>query len=276
MSQPGVIKSGAPVSEPAGDLSIPELKRTLAAYWDERSRGFERAQGIRVERQHEAWLAFLGLALGPPSRRVLDVGTGTGFLALLAAELGHEVKGLDLSPGMVERAKELAGERGLKAKFAVADAEGLPETEGTYERVINRNVLWTLPEPEKALADWYRVLEPGGSLVVVDGDWFDEPLSYRFQRFLGSVLILLATRRNPWAARRRLRRGYDGSFEKHLPLRSPGNRRRFPELIAAAGFTDVRLVDLPEIDAAEKARLKLAERLVQPHRFFAVTARKPG
>jgi ubiquinone/menaquinone biosynthesis C-methylase UbiE len=264
------------VSEPTGDLSVTELKRTLAEYWNERSRGFENAQGIRIERQHEAWLAFLREALGPPSRRILDVGTGTGFLALLAAELGHEVKGLDLSPGMVERAKELAGERGLKAKFAIADAEGLPEKEGSYERVINRNVLWTLPEPERALADWFRVLEPGGSLVVVDGDWFDDPLSYRFQRFLGSVLLLLTTRRNPWADRRRLRRGYDGSFQRHLPLRSPGNRRRFPELIAAAGFSDVRLVDLPEIDAAEKARLNLANRLVQPHRFFAVLARKPG
>lgn len=256
--------------------SIPELKKSLATYWDERSRGFERAQGITIRRQHEAWLAFLERALGPPPQKILDVGTGTGFLALLAAELGHEVKGLDLSPGMIDRARELAGERGLKATLAVADAEGLPEPEGSYDRVINRNVLWTLPEPERALADWYRVLKPGGSLVVIDGDWFDEPLSYRLPSFLGNLLILLATRTNPWAARRRLRRGYDGSFEKHLPLRSPGNRRRYPELIAAAGFEDVRSIDLPAIDAAEKARLKLAARLIQPHRFFAVTARKPG
>jgi ubiquinone/menaquinone biosynthesis C-methylase UbiE len=268
MSQVGLSANEEP--------SIPELKRSLAAYWDQRSRGFEHAQGITLERQREAWLAFLDAALGAPPQKILDVGTGTGFLALLAAELGHEVKGLDLSPGMVETAKELAGERGLKATFGVADAEGLPETEASYDRVINRNVLWTLPEPERALADWFRVLKPGGSLVVVDGDWFDDPPSYRIQRFLGSVMILLATRRNPWAARRRLRRGYDGSFEKHLPLRAPGNRRRFPELIAAAGFENVRLIELPQIDAAEKARLKLAERLVQANRFFAVTARKPG
>ncbi|HXU31206.1 MAG TPA: class I SAM-dependent methyltransferase, partial [Thermoanaerobaculia bacterium] len=255
-------------SKPAGEPSIPELKRSLAQYWNERSAGFERAQGIAVERQRAAWLAFLDEALGNPPQKILDVGTGTGFLALLAAELGHEVKGLDLSPGMVERAQELAGERGLKATFAVADAEGLPEPEGTYDRLINRNVLWTLPEPERALADWYRVLKPGGSLVVVDGDWFDDPPSYRVRRFLGSVMTLLATRRNPWAARRRLRRGYDGSFEKHLPLRAPGNRRRYPELIAAAGFADVRLIELAEVDAAEKARLKMAERLVQSNRFF--------
>src|SRR6185295_729013 len=99
-------------SKPAGEPSIPELKRSLAQYWNERSAGFERAQGIAVERQRAAWLAFLDEALGNPPQKILDVGTGTGFLALLAAELGHEVKGLDLSPGMVERAQELAGERG--------------------------------------------------------------------------------------------------------------------------------------------------------------------
>ncbi len=261
---------------PAARPDTSDLKARLARYWDERSRGFERAQGITLERQRRAWLSFLEGALGPAPQRVLDVGTGTGFLALLAAELGHSVRGLDLSPGMIDRARELAGERGLKAKFEVADAEGCPEPDGAYDRVINRNVLWTLPEPDKALADWYRVLAPGGLLVVVDGDWFDDPPSYRVKRFLGSLLLLLATRRNPWAARRRLRRGYDGSFEKHLPLRAPGNRRRFPELIAQAGFEEVRLHELAEIDAAEKARLKLAERLVQPNRFFAVTARKPG
>lgn len=253
----------------------PEIKQAIASYWDGRSRNFERIQGIRTRRQKAAWLAFLREALGPERQSVLDVGTGTGFLALLAAELGHDACGLDLSPGMVEMANLVARERGVDARFEVADAEGLAAPDASFDRVINRNVLWTLPEPERALEDWRRVLKPGGRLVVVDGDWFDDRLSYRTQQFLGSLWIAITERRNPWADRRRLRQQYDGAFERHLPLKGPGNRQRMPQLVALAGFTNVRVVDLTEVDAAEKAPMTRAQRLLQPHRFFAILAEKP-
>jgi ubiquinone/menaquinone biosynthesis C-methylase UbiE len=251
------------------------LKQTIANYWDGRSGNFERLQGIRTRLQKQAWLGVLSRTIGESPKSVLDVGTGTGFLALLVAQLGHRVKGLDLSPGMVEQARRNAAERDLAATFEVGDAETLPEADASYDVLVNRNVLWTLPRPEKAIADWKRVLKPGGLLVVVDGDWFDDRLSFRVQRFLGHLLVLFTQFKNPWAGEKRLRQGYDGGFDKDLPLKAPGNRQSFPRLIAEAGFTDVRLVELPEVDRAERAGKSLTNRLIMPMGFFAVVARRP-
>lgn len=251
------------------------LKRTIANYWDGRSGTFERLQGIRNRLQKQAWLGLLSREIGEGPKSVLDVGTGTGFLALLAAELGHRVKGLDLSPGMIGQARRNAEERDLAATFEIGDAEILPEMDAAYDVLINRNVLWTLPRPESALADWKRVLKPGGTLLVVDGDWFDDSFSYRAQRFLGHLLVLFTQFRNPWAREKGLRQGYDGGFDQGLPLKGPGNRQRFPRLIAEAGFTDVRLIELPEVNRAERVGKRLAGRLIMPQKFFAVVARRP-
>jgi ubiquinone/menaquinone biosynthesis C-methylase UbiE len=260
------------------DAPADSLKKTIAGYWDGRSAGFERMQGIRNRLQKEAWTGFLASAVGEATvapKAVLDVGTGTGFLALLLAEMGHRVKALDLSPGMVEQARRNAAERGLDVELGVADGESLPEPDGAYDVLVNRNVLWTLPRPEQAVADWKRVLKPGGLLVVIDGDWFDNPFSYRAKRFLGHMLVAMIRFENLWARERRLRQGYDGGFEQSLPLKGPGNRRKFPSLLSAAGFADVQVRDMPQVDHAEKAGKPFVMRLNQPHRFFAVVARKP-
>jgi ubiquinone/menaquinone biosynthesis C-methylase UbiE len=250
------------------------VKEPIAGYWDGRSEGFERMQGIRGRPQKAAWAGFLAREVGTEPKAVLDLGTGTGFLALLLAEMGHRVKGLDLSPGMVEQARRNAAERGLSAVFEVGDAESPAEPDAAYDVLVTRNVLWTLPGPEAALADWKRVIKPGGRLVLVDGDWFDSPLSYRLQRALGHLLLLVFGFQNPWARERRLRQGYDGAFARKLPLKGPGNRERFPRLVGEAGFVEVRLLEMPVINRAERAGKRLVGRLIQPHRFFAVVARK--
>lgn len=260
------------------EASADSLKKTIASYWDGRSAGFERMQGIRSRLQREAWTGFLARTVGEATeapKAVLDVGTGTGFLALLLAGMGHRVKALDLSPGMVEQARRNAAERGLNVELAVADGESLPEPDAAYDVLVNRNVLWTLPRPDEAVADWKRVLKPGGLLVVIDGDWFDNTFSYRVKRFLGHTLVAVTRFENLWATERRLRQGYDGGFGQSLPLKSPGNRQKFPRLLAAAGFQGVEVLEMPEVDRAEKAGMTLVGRLNRPHRFFAVVARKP-
>lgn len=109
-----------------------------------------------------AWKGLLIEVLGDRELRVLDVGIGTGFIALLLAELGHEVIGVDISEEMLRIAREKARKLNIEnVEFHLADAEELPFPDNTFDAVVARHVIWALPNPEKAYSEWKRVLRPG-------------------------------------------------------------------------------------------------------------------
>ncbi|MFZ3588938.1 class I SAM-dependent methyltransferase [Bacillus sp. DJP31] len=101
---------------------------------------------------------------------VLDVGTGPGVVAIILAELGHNVTGLDLSQSMLDIAKDIATQRGIHCNFVRGDAEALPFDNESFDLVTNRLNLWTLPNPGKGVYHWVRVLKPGGKLAVFVND----------------------------------------------------------------------------------------------------------
>jgi ubiquinone/menaquinone biosynthesis C-methylase UbiE len=98
--------------------------------------------------------------------RVIDVGSGTGFAALLAAELGHDVAAVDWSEGMQDTAREKALAAGLTIQFVLGRAEDLPCPDSSAGAVVARHVLWTLLDPVAALREWRRVLRPGGAVLA--------------------------------------------------------------------------------------------------------------
>ncbi|MBA2442543.1 MAG: methyltransferase domain-containing protein [Rubrobacter sp.] len=120
------------------------------------------------------WTEVISEQAGEPPKRVLDVGTGAGLLALLYAGLGHEVTGLDFSGAMLSEARARSGRHGLLAEFVLGDAEALPFESGSFDVVTNRIVIWALPEPGVAVREWARVLAPGGRLVLF-GNHPDSP-----------------------------------------------------------------------------------------------------
>ena len=103
---------------------------------------------------------------------VLEVGTGPGFFAILLRELGCDVTAIDLTPAMLAEAKENAGSMAGEIRFMEMNAEELSFADGSFDAVISRNLTWNLPHPDRAYAEWARVLKPGGLLLNFDANWY--------------------------------------------------------------------------------------------------------
>jgi ubiquinone/menaquinone biosynthesis C-methylase UbiE len=145
----------------------------IRRHWDARAATFdsEPGHGLHDRDQREAWLGVLAHLTGDTPQRVLDVGCGTGFLALLLAELGHRVTGIDLAPQMLNLARQKGREKQLTVQFRLENAASLSDPDGTYDLVVARHVIWNLPDPARAVGEWLRVLRPGGRLALIEGNW---------------------------------------------------------------------------------------------------------
>jgi ubiquinone/menaquinone biosynthesis C-methylase UbiE len=150
------------------------VKQHVAAHWNRRAPSFDADFGhsIRTAAERAAWDRILDLVLaGRAPLDVLDAGCGTGFLSFELASRGHRVTGVDFAPAMIAEARRKAAERGIAVRFEEGDAEQLSFAPASFDLVISRHVLWTLPHPEAAIDEWIRVLRKGGRLVVVDGQF---------------------------------------------------------------------------------------------------------
>ena len=88
----------------------------------------------------------------PGPARVLDCGAGTGFLSLIAARLGHRVTALDLSPQMLDKLRAAAEAEGLDIAVVVGRRPRAARRGGGFDAVIERHLLWTLPDPSGGVA----------------------------------------------------------------------------------------------------------------------------
>ena len=98
---------------------------------------------------------------------VLEVAIGTGRnLAFYPA--GVRLTGIDLSPAMLERARERAGELGMEVDLREGDAQDLPFPGGSFDTVVCTLSLCNVPDDRRAVAEMKRVLRPGGRLLLLD------------------------------------------------------------------------------------------------------------
>jgi ubiquinone/menaquinone biosynthesis C-methylase UbiE len=127
--------------------------------------------------QREGWSLFLPLEMFTtipaaklvsfariaPTDTVLDVGCGTGVVAVTAARLGAKVQGLDLAATLLGRAKENASIAQVPVEFTEGDAEALPFTDASFNVVVSQFGHMFAPRPAVAIAEMLRVLKPGGA-----------------------------------------------------------------------------------------------------------------
>ena len=194
--------------------------------------GFDRLTGlydpiVRVTTRERTFKRRLldqaAIAFG---HRVLDLGSGTGTLAVLAKqrEPGAEVVGVDGDPAVIERARRKAAEAGVDVRFDHGLADALPYADASFDRVLSTLLFHHLTHDAKAAAasEVMRVLRPGGEVHLAD--W--GPV-----RGLVAGTLFLAVR------------AFDG-FE----ATRDNAEGRLPDILAAAGLADV----------AERARIRAA------------------
>lgn len=133
------------------------VKKNLADGWDgkwadELIRNFPKAEGRAL--------------------RILDIGTGPGFYAIILAARGYEVTAVDMSEGMLEQARNNAGELAGKIRFRKMDAQELSFKDNEFDVIVTRNLTWNLPDPVKAYGEWRRVLRDGGVMLNIDSNWY--------------------------------------------------------------------------------------------------------
>ena len=154
-----------------------EIKNRIINYWSRRSGDFARLRRDELNSyMADLWLEEIRKYLPDKPCRILDIGTGSGFFAILLGKAGHYVEGIDLTASMIEEAKILAAKSGVNSVFKVMDAENLLYPDESFDIVLSRNLTWTLPHPRKAYGEWHRVLKKGGMLLNFDADYGKEHL----------------------------------------------------------------------------------------------------
>jgi SAM-dependent methyltransferase len=240
------------------------LRQNLRAYWDRDSHTYDNADTHwpRSPAVNAAWRGALVRLLPPPPARVLDIGAGTGFLSLTLARLGYQVTAADSAPGMLEKLKAKA--TGLDVEAVETDASQPPD--GPFDAVVQRHLIWTLPDPAKALAAW-RQAAPEGRLVLVESIWgtaadLPERLRGKAREYLRS----LRGRAGDHHA------AYEPDWYDALPLGSGTTPDALTELVTDSDWGPARLYRLRDVEWAIASTLPPWERLLGVNPRFAVVA----
>ena len=163
----------------------PQVKEEIRAKYDaiacgDRESGFCMAEGAYEEVDGYVAAADLQLGCGlpfeftriQPGERVLDLGSGAGMDAFIAARHTGptgSVRGLDLSRAMVDRARINAQDVGANnVEFFQGDIESMPFEDASVDLVISNCTLNLVPDKAAAYAEIYRVIRPGGRFVIAD------------------------------------------------------------------------------------------------------------
>jgi ubiquinone/menaquinone biosynthesis C-methylase UbiE len=149
-----------------------DVQAHITGFWSTVAADYDAHAGNVAEHgsvEYRRWVDVLASVLPDPPGDVLDVATGSGYVALAAASIGQRVTAIDLAPAMLEELVANATARSLTVDARLGDAVAPDFAPASFDAVTSRHLLWTLREPARAMVNWRRLLRPGGRLVAVDG-----------------------------------------------------------------------------------------------------------
>lgn len=149
-------------------------------YWTSRAPGYSEVNRLELATaQRQKWSGCLcdEIRRHFPGRKaedlhILEIGTGPGFFAIILAEAGYNVTAVDLTPNMLKEAKKNAGNLGGRISWMEMNAEDMDFSDASFDVIVSRNLTWNLPHPDRAYAEWGRVLKKGGLLLNFDANWY--------------------------------------------------------------------------------------------------------
>lgn len=242
------------------------LKEEIRAYWSMRAATFDNSVGhaIKSDRELKAFQAFFRKALGEGSKEVLDLACGTGEITRALLSLSHKVTGIDFSEQMIALAKAKHGDR---ARILFGDAEHLLDDDNRYDALVTRHLVWTLTNPEAAFAEWFRVLKPGGRLVVIDGNWINRTAWQK-------LVNMAANRLRAWSggAEHGADRETFNAIASRFYFRDGLTEAKLADMLRKAGFARTRPANYTPVVRAQQAHGSLhdALRLGSSTRFALV------
>ncbi|HYZ10675.1 MAG TPA: class I SAM-dependent methyltransferase [Actinomycetota bacterium] len=239
-----------------------DVRDRIREYWDRDSQTYDRSPSHALTDPVEAaaWRAVLRRSLPDPGARVLEAGAGTGSITALLAELGYRVTALDLSEGMLARARQkLAGHA---VEFVIGSADRPPT--GPFDAVVERNMLWTNPDPVGSMAAWRQVTRPGGRLLVLEGieGGLAQSLRERAAEVVRRVLGIPHDHHDH----------YDAEMQAALPLAGAATPAPLLEAVRRAGWSGIRLERLRDVEWARRMAPPRILGLLETPPLFAVAA----
>ncbi|SMC16420.1 Methyltransferase domain-containing protein [Andreprevotia lacus DSM 23236] len=221
-----------------------------------------------------------GWGIGLPGQRLLDLGTGTGTLARGFAQRGAQVAGLDTSANMLTQARQLDAEVGVAVDYLQGTAEATGLADGAFD-IISAGQCWHWFRRDEAAHEAWRLLRPGGRIVLAHFDWL--PLPGNVVATTESLILQHnpawrgagGTGIHPGHFADLAQAGFSGlrsaSFDMAVPYSHEGWRGRIRASAGVAASLPAEQVAAFDAElAAMLARDFPTELLQVPHRVFAV------
>ena len=152
-------------------VQLDDIQRAAQEQFGRQSQHYVRGHVLENVEDVAAALERINL---PPGAPALDVATGAGHTGLFLASRGFDATLSDVAQPMLDRARELAEQRGLRAQFRQHSAESLPYADASFRLVTCRVAPHHFSSPEKFVGEASRVLAPGGYFLLIDGTVEDD------------------------------------------------------------------------------------------------------